>query len=61
MCFNDMMKLWLRSRLPEVTWATLIKAIKSIGGLEDAGAKIEAQLLSSGKPECCYQLLSISM
>ena len=49
MCFNDTMKLWLRSGVPEVTWAALIKAIKSIDGLKGSGAKIEAQLLSSSK------------
>ena len=49
MCFNDMMKLWLRSGTAETTWAALIKAVKSIEGLEAAGAQIEAQLLSSSK------------
>ena len=52
MCFNDTMKLWLRAggtSLSEVTWAVLIESIKSIEGLEAAGDKIEAQLISSGK------------
>lgn len=51
MCFNDTMKLWLRSGSPSfpVTWATLIKAIKSVGGLEAVGAQIEAQLLTTSK------------
>ena len=53
MCFNDMMKMWLRrsgtSHSSDVTWATLIKAVKSIDGLEDAGARIEAQLFSSSE------------
>ena len=57
MCFNDAMKLWLRSAPShKLTWATLIEAIKSIEGLEAAGAQIEAQLITSGKLDCmkCY-------
>ena len=65
MCFNDTMKLWLRrsSSAPshQVTWATLIEAIKSIEGLQAIGTQIEAQLISSRKkvhqhsssPEAC--------
>ena len=53
MCFNDTMKIWLRSASSSseqpVTWATLIKAIKSIGGLEPVAAQIEAQLMTSRK------------
>ena len=50
MCFNDTMKLWLRSAPShQLTWATLIAAIKSIEGMEAVGAQIEAQLISSGK------------
>jgi hypothetical protein len=50
MCFNDTMKLWLRSATSEqpVTWAALIEAIKSIEGLEPVAAQIEAQLRTSG-------------
>ena len=48
MCYNDTMKLWLRSApLHQATWARLIEAIKSIEGLEAVGARIEAQLISS--------------
>jgi hypothetical protein len=48
MCFNDTMKLWLRSAVPAqpVTWAALIEAIKSIQGLEPVAAQIEAQLIT---------------
>ena len=51
MCFNDAMKLWLRSNSPSypVTWATLINAIKSIEELKAAGAQIEAQVLSTSE------------
>ena len=50
MCFNDTMKLWLRSAPShQLTWAMLIKAIKSIEGMEAVGAQIEAQVISSGK------------
>ena len=51
MCFNDTMMLWLRSNSPSypVTWATLINAIKSIEGLEAAGAQIEAHVLSTSE------------
>ena len=51
MCFNDTMKVWLRS-VPSgqpVTWATLIEAIKSIEGLEPVAAQIEAKLMTSCK------------
>ena len=45
MCFNDTMKLWLRSTPShQLTWATLIEAVKSIEGLETVGA----QLVTSG-------------
>ena len=56
MCFNDTMKLWLRSAAlnQPVTWATLIEAIKSIEGLESVAAQIEAQLMTSRK----YQTLA---
>ena len=57
MCFNDTMKLWLRSAPSrQLTWATLIEAIKSIEGLEAVGAQIEAQLIS-----CRKQALGISI
>ena len=50
MCFNDAMKLWLRSAPShQLTWATLITAIKSIEGLEAVAEQIEAQLISSRK------------
>ena len=50
MCFNDTMKLWLRSAPShQLTWAALIEAIKNIEGLEAVGAQIEAQLISSRK------------
>ncbi len=50
MCFNDTMKLWLRSAASAqpVTWAALIQAIKSIEGLEPVAVQIEAQLITSG-------------
>jgi hypothetical protein len=53
MCFNDTMKLWIRSAASEqpVTWAALIEAIKSIEGLEPVAAQIEAQLMSSRKQQ----------
>ena len=47
-CFNEIMKLWLRSS-SSCTWSTLITAIKSIGGLEAIGAQIEAQILAASK------------
>ena len=49
LCFNDLMKLWLRSGTAQITWGALIKAVKGIDGLEAAGAQIEAQFYSSGK------------
>jgi hypothetical protein len=53
MCFNDTMKLWLRSAASAqpATWATLIQAIKSIEGLEPFAAEIEAQLITSRKQQ----------
>ena len=59
MCFNDAMKLWLRSgSSSQVTWATLIKAIKSIEELGAVGAQIEAQLITSaaGKHPCSLHI-----
>lgn len=50
MCFNDTMKLWLRSAASNqpVTWSALIEAIKTMEGLERVAAQIEAQLMTSG-------------
>ena len=47
-CFNETMKLWLRSGL-SYTWTTLIAAIKTVGGLEATGAQIEARILAASK------------
>ena len=47
-CFNEIMKLWLRSG-SSCTWSTLIAAIKSVWGLEAVGAQIEAQILAKSK------------
>ncbi len=47
-CFNEIMKVWLRSSA-SCTWATLIAAIKTIGGLEATGAQIETQILAASK------------
>ena len=60
MCFNDTMKLWLRSAPShQLTWATLIEAIKSIEGLGAVGAQIEAQLISSGKQASAKYCISM--
>ena len=50
MCFNDTMKLWLRSAASNqpATWSALIEAIKTMEGLEPVAAQIEAQLMTSG-------------
>ena len=54
-CFNEAMKLWLRSgAIPGTsclacTWSNLFDAIKSIPDLEDCVAPIQAQLLASSK------------
>ena len=45
-CFNEIMKLWLRSS-SLCTWSTLIAAIKSVPGLEAIGAQIESQILAT--------------
>ena len=45
-CFNEIMKLWLRSS-STCTWSTLITAIKSIGELEATGVEIESQILAA--------------
>ena len=47
-CFNETMKVWLRSGL-SCTWTTLIAAIKTVGGLEATGAQIEARILAASK------------
>ena len=47
-CFNEIMKLWLRSS-SQCTWLTLIAAIKGVMGLEATGAQIEAQILAASK------------
>ena len=53
-CFNETMKLWLRSGL-SCTWTTLIAAIKTVGGLEATGAQIEARILAASKHiNFCY-------
>ena len=44
-CFNELMKLWLRSGAP-CTWATLIAAMRSVTGLEYAAK----QILATSKP-----------
>ena len=60
MCFNDTMKLWLHSAPShQLTWATLIEAVKSIEGLENIGAKIETQLMTSGMLNWMNCLLNI--
>lgn len=56
-CFNETMKVWLRSGL-SCTWTTLIAAIKTVGGLEATGAQIETQILAASKniSFCCVQM-----
>ena len=53
LCFNEAMKLWLRSGAASgplaCTWSKLIKAIRSIQGLEIDVAKIQAVLLTESK------------
>ena len=50
-CFNEAMKLWLRSSsdLSPCTWAILIAAIKSVAGLESAAEQIKTQILTASK------------
>ena len=53
LCFNEAMKLWLRSGAVSgplaCTWSKLFDAIKSIQGFEDSGAQIQTQLLAASK------------
>ena len=44
-CFTEMMKSWVRSDSPDVTWRTLLNCLSELG-LQKAVECIESKLLS---------------